>query len=82
MKEVIQIRSEDLNDACRTLLVREWWYTYELLLREGSKWQKKLNQLTAEGEKRGIIRPGVPMPRDCAEDLAAKCDELLKSRKK
>jgi hypothetical protein len=62
-----------------TMLVREWWATYRLVLdhpADFSPANRRLNELTAECERRGIVRPGRPMPRDCAEDLAADVDDF------
>jgi hypothetical protein len=61
--------------------VADWWWEYLQVLRNahrGTVSHAKLNALTADLEQQGIIKPGVPMPRNGAEGLAFQCDEILK----
>lgn len=63
----------------RTQFIRTWWDEYLQVLCSphwGTVCTFKLNELTRQGEASGIIKPGVPMPRDGATDLADQCDEL------
>lgn len=69
-----------MND---TQLIRQWWYEYSQVLREeltrlGST--SRLKPIADELQARGIIREGYPMPRTGAEDLAADCDQIRRSR--
>lgn len=61
----------------RRMLVREWWYLYLAYLKTpASATKKQLDAICAECERREIVKPGLPMPRDEAEDLASEVDEL------
>ncbi len=67
----------------RTEFIRTWWDEYLRVLRNphwGTACTSKLNELTRQGEASGVIRAGLPMPRDGALDLAARCDELIRVR--
>ena len=79
MSELIHIPSAKLAEVTRTLLIREWWYIYRLVLEQPAAitpHHKRLAELTDECMKLGIIKPGCPMPRDEAEDLARDVDEF------
>ena len=66
----------------RTDFIRTWWRCYYHLLASGPAsrglWQEELNRLTDRGQQLGIIKAGVPMPKDGAEDLARDCDDVKK----
>jgi hypothetical protein len=64
-----------LTELSNTALIRQWWYTYcEILTGNGPTVTKDLIPLTDECERRGIVKAGLPMPRDGAEDLAKDCE--------
>lgn len=62
---------EQISDAT---LIRQWWYVYLWTLQDRARDIGQLNELTAECERRRIVRHGVPMPRTGADDLAEQCD--------
>lgn len=73
-KEVVHITDEQLSDANRTVLVREWWYTYFQVLNRS--WTlDKLDVVTDRVIHYGIVKLGQGMSRSGAEDLAKKCYE-------
>lgn len=78
--DTIHIPENALIDVCRTNLIRQWWYTYNRLLR-GERVSGELNSLTVECERRKIVVAGRKMPRDGADDLASIADELRRKRR-
>lgn len=81
MSEVIQIPVDSILEVNRTMLIRQWWYLHALALKEGiARWRMERDLVTDELLNRGIVKYGVPMPRDGAEDLARQVDEILRER--
>ena len=70
---------DDEEPIADAQLVRQWWYVYLWCLKGSYDVAANLNPLTAECEVRGIVKPGLPMTRAGAEDLAKQVDELQRS---
>lgn len=67
---------DDMTDA---QLIRQWWFVYLHALRTQA-WSRlggleDLCALTKQTEERGITKPGRPMTRKGAEDLADQVDD-------
>ena len=67
--------NEDFNDWTRPMLIRQWWYVYLWNLKQNERDPGWLNEMTDVCQSRGIIKEGLPMPKDGAEDLAKEVDE-------
>ncbi len=75
--KVVHISDSTMAAVNRTLLVREWWWTYLRVLKKDRP-IAELNRLTDELQQRGIVRPGWPMPYEEAQDLKRDVDEWKK----
>ncbi len=70
-QHAVKIPEKTLATWSRKMLLREWWYLYLVhLKRPMDKTLERINAITAECERREIVKPGLPMPKDGAEDLA------------
>lgn len=80
--ETIHIPTNTIISVNRTLLLRQWWYLYlHLLKKDMPSALEELDVVSKECERRGIIKVGIPMPRDGAEDLAKQVDEFKRRGK-
>ncbi len=59
-------------------LVRQWWYLRLEVMRGNYELGDEWNAISKRLEAAGVIRPGVPMTRAGAEDLARDCDDILR----
>ena len=74
-QEIVHIPVEKILEVNRTYLIRKWWWNYVETLK-GNIEMTVLNEITKELEKRGIVKEGLWMPREGAEDLAKEAEKL------
>ena len=69
---------EDFAEWTPLMLIRQWWYVYLQYLKQGGRYPGWLNEMTKVCEERGIIKKGIPMTTQGAEDLVAQVNEFKK----
>ncbi len=71
------VKEMTMDEWTDAQLIRQWWHIYRQVLARPAaqtRWHTELHSLTAECERRVIVREGQPMPRTGADDLARECD--------